>query len=116
MMNTTVLTSDWRVIRKNEKLVKIVDSMQKITTQIEERVTKLNSDVMTTRNDTQIKELWNKLCVLHMKGLLYCHDNPEQDPSLINFITQPQTCIKFLHLSEEETCCHRYLSRVENNN
>ena len=115
MANKTILTSDWNVINQNGKLIKIVDSMQKISAKIEQRVKDVNSDIITTRKDQKVKELWNELCILHMKGVLICHEEPNQDPNLINFITKPQACINFLHLSEEETCCRRYISRLQKN-
>jgi len=111
-----ILTKDWNVVKPNRKLIKIAEQMQKISEKIEERVNEVNSDIMTTRKDPEVKKLWNELCMLHMKGIIICHDEPNQDPDLLNFVTRPQACINFLHLTEEETCCQRYLSRLQTDN
>jgi hypothetical protein len=112
MSTKSILTNDWYCIPKNEKLIALVDSMQKISSKIEQRVKEVNSDIITTRKDPKIKEFWSELCMLHMKSILICHEEPNQDPKIVNYVTQPQACINFLHLTEEETCCQRNLSRI----
>ena len=111
MSNRNILTKDGHVIPQNKQLIQIVDSMQKISVKIEQRVKEVNSDIITTRKDPKVMELWKELCLLHMKGLIICHEEPNQDPNIVNLVTHPQACINFLHLSEEETCCQRSLAR-----
>jgi len=113
MSNKTILTNDWKIVYQNRKLIKLVDSMQKVSTKIDQRVQEVNSDIITTRKDPIVKEYWDELCKLHVKALLICHREPNQDPNLINFVTKPQACINFLHLSEEEVCCRRQLSHLQ---
>ena len=53
-----------------DPLSEIVKRMKEISSDIEKRVDSLNSDVMTTRNNPEVRSLWNKLCLLHMKGIV----------------------------------------------
>jgi hypothetical protein len=91
-----------------DRLSDIVDRMKEISDNIEKRVDFLNSDVMTTRNDPEVRSLWSKLCLLHMKGIVICEDNLGKESGMCKSIHEPQACIQKLHLSEEETCCGRY--------
>jgi hypothetical protein len=85
--------------------------MKEFSALIEDRAKELDADVMTTRNDPQIKSFWNKLCLLHMRGIVICEEEYEENkPSECTFIAQPQACIQVLHLAEEKTCCQRYFS------
>ena len=104
------------VTMPNRKLNLIVDNMRKISKQIEARVETINADVITTRKDPEIVRLWNKLCILHLRGLLLLEKYEKSNPELCEIIKEPQACIAFLHLTEEETCCNRYLKRQREQN
>ncbi len=95
----------------NRKLNLIVDNMRKISRQMEQRVETINADVITARKDPEIVRLWNKLCMLHQRGLFILEKYEKTNPELCDIIKEPQACVRFLHLSEEETCCSRYLKR-----
>lgn len=101
-----------RISDSRDRLSDIIRKMKEISINIERRTKELDADVITTRNDPEIKSLWNKLCLLHMKGVVMCEEDYENDMSeLCEFIFQPQACIQVLHLTEEETCCTRYFKR-----
>jgi hypothetical protein len=87
--------------------------MKEISSEIEDKVAELNTDPITTRNDPVVKALWNRLCLLHMRGVLACEDHGFSDSAECRYIQQPQACIKLLHLKEEETCCSRFFARKE---
>jgi len=91
----------------------IIENMKKISEEIESRVKTLDVDVISTRNDPTIKNLWNKLCILHMKGTVICEQEYGEDkPGACGYIYQPQACIQVLHLTEEQTCCNRLYKRL----
>ena len=56
-----------------------------------------------------------KLCLLHLRGLSLLPKYEKTNPELCAYIKKPQVCIEFLHLTEEETCCNRNLSRANIN-
>ena len=96
----------------NDNLDKIVENMKGISEKIESRVRTLNLDVISMRNDPDVKRLWNKLCLLHMSGVVICEQEFGEDkPAACSYIYQPQACIQVLHLTEEETCCNRFYQR-----
>ena len=96
-----------------ERLNQIVERMKEISGDIETRINQLDADVISTRKDPLIRNLWNKLCLLHMRGLVICESEYDKDkPEICSYIAKPQACVKFLQLTEEETCCNRLLNRV----
>ena len=95
------------------RLAEIVERMGEISRGIEERAGVLDADVISMRRDPVIEGLWNKLCLLHMRGVVICEgDFGEEKPGECEFISSPQACIQKLHLAEEETCCQRFIARV----
>ncbi|TRO49607.1 hypothetical protein E2P65_00795 [Candidatus Bathyarchaeota archaeon] len=86
--------------------------MKSISKEIETKVRLLDLDVISTRNDPDVKRLWNKLCLLHMRGVVICEQEFGEDkPAACSYISQPQACVQVLHLTEEETCCNRFFKR-----
>ncbi len=106
-----ILTGTRKDLLLSDNLDKIVENMKSISEEIESRVRTLGLDVISTRNDPDVKRLWNKLCMLHMSGVVICEDFGEDQPAACGYIHQPQACIQFLHLTEEETCCNRFFKR-----
>ena len=53
----------------------IVQRMKEITALIEDRVKEMGTENrLVLRSDSEIKSLWRKLCVLHMRGLVICEE------------------------------------------
>ena len=90
-------------------LKEVIKRLQVVSDAITRRTNELNADVMTMRNDPEIRRLWDQLCVLHMTGFVIC----EESGLDCEEIRKPQACITRLHLSQEETCCGRFLRRSE---
>jgi len=81
--------------------------MKEITSEIQDRAKEMGvKDGLALRVDPQIKYLWRKLCVLHMKGLVICEDVGYNSKACM-FIKEPQVCQKVLGIPREETCCGR---------
>jgi len=95
----------------DDRLDSIIEKMKNISQDIESRVRALDLDIISTRNDPQVKTLWNKLCMLHMRGVVICEDFGEDKPAACSYIYKPQACVQVLHLTEEETCCNRFFKR-----
>src|SRR3990170_2309860 len=95
-----------------ERLEEITSRMEELSTRISERAKELDADVMTLRNDPQIKALWNRLCILHMRATVICDEYTDKSkPGLCAMVERPQACVEVLHLAEEETCCGRFMRR-----
>ena len=105
--------SDAQETFQRERVNQIAERMRKISDQIEKRVRELDLDIMSTRRDPEVKSLWNKLCLLHMRGIVICEEEYSGErPQACNYIEKPQACIKTLQLAEEQTCCGRLLNRL----
>jgi hypothetical protein len=86
----------------------IVERMKEITIEIEGRAKALGMKKgLVLRADPQIKRLWRKLCVLHMRGLVVCEETGYNTEACM-FIKEPQACQKILEIPREETCCGRF--------
>lgn len=94
-----------RGILQNQKLESIVKRMQAISDKIEKRVVEVDADIISTRKDPEVVKNWDKLCLLHMEGLSFLRKCDDPDPRLKAYMLNHQTCINFLHLTEEQTCC-----------
>ena len=76
---------------------------------------KVGGDVLFKRNHPEIRKIWNSLCKAHMKAMVICIDRPPRDSKMAKLcdeIERPRACIEALHLSEEETCCGRFMNRI----
>ena len=86
----------------------IVERMKDITIEIEDRAKDMGTKKgLVLRADPQIKSLWRKLCVLHMRGLVVCEEIGYNTKACM-FIKEPQACQKILEIPMEETCCGRF--------
>jgi lipid II:glycine glycyltransferase (peptidoglycan interpeptide bridge formation enzyme) len=97
------------------KIFELKDEINKVSDELIKKAQEIDRDVMTTRNDPEIKKIWNKLCRLHMKTMVACEYDAMDNKELAKVcgeLSQPQACIEVLHLSEEETCCGRFLRRI----
>jgi len=98
------------------KILKLKGEMDKVSDELTKKVSSIDGDVMTIRNNPEVREIWNKLCRLHMKAVVSCEydgsDNEEM-AKLCERVLQPRACVEALHLSEEETCCGRFLRRIQ---
>jgi hypothetical protein len=87
---------------------KIVERMKEITSEIKDRAKEMGiEEGLVLRADPQIKDLWRKLCVLHMRGLVICEEVGYHTEACM-FIKEPQVCQKVLGIHREETCCGRF--------
>src|SRR3990170_7287911 len=60
----------------------------------------IDADIMTLRNDNEIKSLRNKLCHLH-KVIVICEEYEEEGkPAVCSVIEWPQAFIEAFHLTE----------------
>ena len=90
------------------EIQEIVDRMKEITAEIEDRAVELGTkNGRVLRVDPQIKSLWRKLCVLHMRGLVVCEETGYNSEACM-FIKEPQACQRILEIPREETCCGRF--------
>jgi len=86
----------------------IVDRMREITAEIEDRAGEMGTkNGRVLREDPQIRRLWRKLCVLHMRGLVVCEETGYNSEACM-FIKEPQACQRILEIPREETCCGRF--------
>ncbi len=86
----------------------IVNRMKEITTEMEDRAKKLDTtNAKTLRADPQMKNLWRRLCILHMRGLVACEETGYNTTACM-YIKEPQACQKILQIPREETYCGRF--------
>ena len=86
----------------------ITNRMKEISFEIENRAKEMgskNGEIL--RADPKIKNLWRKLCLLHMRGLVICEEMEFNAEDCL-FIREPQVCQKILGIPREETCCGRF--------
>jgi len=97
------------------KILKLKEEMDKVSDELTEKVRTIDGNVITIRNHPEVKEIWNRLCRLHMKAVVSCEYDTIGDKELAKVceeVVRPRACIEALHLSEEETCCGRFLKRM----
>jgi len=97
------------------KIHKLKEDIDRVSDELIKKANEIGGDVITTRNHPEIKKIWNKLCILHMKAMVSCEYDlmsKEELAKVCEEILQPRACIEALHLSEEETCCARFLRRI----
>jgi hypothetical protein len=96
-----------------EHLQDVSNEINEVCEKISKRAKEINADVMTVRNDPEIKALWNRLCLLHMKAVVTCEEIEEDKrPQICSTIEQrPPACVEVLTLSEEQSCPSRYFKR-----
>jgi hypothetical protein len=99
---------------QRERVTQIAERMREISDQIEKRVKQLDLDVMSMRRDPEVRSLWNKLCLLHMRGIVICEEEyTGAKPAACAYVEEPQACVKVLQLTEEQTCCGRLLKSLK---
>jgi hypothetical protein len=78
--------------------------IKELCTQIDKRIQELGDvDIMTYRNDPQVKELRGKICDLYREATNMCKTYGEALKVCEVFKEEP-TCLTQLMLSEELTC------------
>ena len=98
------------------ELLRLRDEINKVSDELASGMIRLNADVLTARDDPEIRKIWSRLCRLHMKAMVICEFDSKHVRGLEKVcegILHPTACIETLHLSEEETCCGRFLKRIE---
>lgn len=48
------------------KILKLKEEMDKVSDELTRKVSSIDGDVMTIRNNSEVREIWNRLCRLHM--------------------------------------------------
>jgi len=83
-------------------------AMEEVTKIMLGRIKIIDADVMTLRNDPEIRFYWKRLCNLHKLGLELCKkysEDPKKLPSVFLWVHMtPQICTR-LYLSEERLGC-----------
>lgn len=96
-----------------DELSRIDAEMDAISGKIVTRARQLNADVMTTRTDPIISDLWRALCRYHRKAMVLCEGMGNSRPQICAKLVKPQACIEALHLSEEFICCEVFRRKVQ---
>lgn len=101
-----------------EHIQRIQREMNAISTAIHKTVNGLDGDVISIRTNPKVVKLWNRLCYLHMQGMILCMRDvvlgkSASIPKECLTFFRPQACVTALHLSEEETCCERIIKRLQ---
>lgn len=96
-------------------MIRLRDEINKVSNELMISVNRLNVDILTARNDPNIRNIWMRLCRLHMKAMVSCAYDPIHHDALAKIceeLTQPRACVKALQLSEEQTCCARFFQTL----
>jgi hypothetical protein len=94
------------------ELLRLRDEINTVSDELTASIKRLDGDVITARNDPEIRKIRGRLCRLHMKAMVSCAYDPINQEALARIcdeLTQPRACVKALQLSEEQTCCARFL-------
>ena len=90
----------------------IVNKLGEVSIELEEEAKRIGAeDKATLRQNPEIVNLWHKLCLLHMKGLVLCEDTKYSNNTCM-YIKEPQVCQTVLGIPREETCCGRFFGLV----
>lgn len=90
------------------EIQQIVNKMKELSEEIQDKANEIGlENKPALRKDPEIVSLWRKLCVLHMRGLVFCDEQGFSDSSCA-YIREPQVCQKVLGIPREETCCGRF--------
>lgn len=98
--------------RREQRVHDLKTRIDEISQKIINRAKSLNRNVITTRTDSEILQLWNQLCQYHMEAIAICKSLGDERPLVCSAVLKPLGCVEIMHLSDEETCCTRYLERV----
>ena len=100
------------LVDRKLEMIRLRDEINKVSDELTTSIKRLNVDILTARNDPKIRMIWSRLCRLHMKAMVSCAYDPINHEALAKIceeLTQPRACVKALQLSEEQTCCARFL-------
>ena len=96
-------------------ILELKEEIDKLSHALLAKASQVGGDVLFKRNHAEIRKIWNNLCKAHMKAMVICTDTAPRDSKMAKLcdeIERPRACIEALHLSEEETCCGRFMNRV----
>jgi len=100
---------------RRTEMLRLRDAINRVSDELTHKISHLGTDIMTTRNNPEIRSIWNRLCRLHMKAMVSCQYDPtnqEEITKLCHELSKPRACIKLLQLSEETTCCAKFLHQI----
>ena len=100
---------------KMNEILRLKEEIDQTSEELRREASRIKGDVITVRNDPKVQKIWNRLCQLHMKAMVICEFDSKNIRGLekvCEAILRPTACIETLHLSEEETCCGRFLKRI----
>ena len=96
-------------------MIRLRDEINKVSDELTSSIKRLNGDVITARHNPEIRNIWGRLCRLHMKAMVSCTYDPINHDALAKIceeLTEPRVCVEVLQLSEEQTCCARFLRTI----
>lgn len=103
------------VLDRRSEMLRLRDEINRVSDELAHRITDLCEDIFTTRNDPEIRSIWNRLCRLHMKAMVSCEYDPTNQEEIVKLceeLSKPRACVELLCLSEEQTCCARFLHNI----
>jgi len=108
----TGLFRDEETINPKLELLRLRDEIRKVSDELTASIKTLDGDIVAARNDPVIQSIRDRLCRLHKKAMVTCAYDLIQHEDVARIceeLAQPRACIKALQLSEEQTCCSRFL-------
>jgi len=102
---------DEETINHKLELLRLRDEIRKASDELVTSIKSRGGDVIAARDDPEIQSIRARLCRLHKKAMVSCaYDPVDRDVERIcDGLTQSQVCVKALQLSEELTCCSRFM-------
>jgi hypothetical protein len=97
------------------EILRLKEEIDQTSDELRREASRITGDVVAVRNDRKVQKIWSKLCRLHMKAMVICEfdfKHVRGMEKVCEGILHPTACIETLHLSEEETCCGRFLKRI----
>jgi hypothetical protein len=97
--------------RREQRVHVLKTKLEDLSQRMLTRAKSLKTNVMSIRKDPEILQLWNQLCQHHMEAIVLCTSFDER-PRVCSAVLRPLGCVEIMHLSDEQTCCSKFLKRV----
>ena len=66
----------------NGEMLRLNDEINKASDELAMKVAQIDGDIITARNNPEIRNAWNRLCRLHMKAMVSCTYDPIHQESI----------------------------------
>jgi len=96
--------------RREQRVLELKTTLEDISQKMIKRAKRLNANVI--RKDPEIIQFWDQLCRYHMEAIVLCTTFFDDPPQICSAILKPLGCVEIIHLSDEETCCSKFLKQV----